>query len=144
MTNMRASSPVEDAESEELLEHQSIPIMDEEKGDIDERGDNNFAQAMIHLQHQNEEDDKNRPSREFPNSCAICLIEYEVRDDVSYSANPQCPHIFHEQCITKWFLSLGRLQTICDVSLDNDCAKNVLNYRLECPCCRQEFVPTQD
>ena len=138
MTNMRASSPVEDAESEELLEHQSILIMDEEKGDLDERGDNNYAQ------HQNAADDKNRLTREVPNSCAICLIEYEAVDEVCWSANPQCPHIFHEQCITKWFLSLGRLQTICDISLDNDCAKNVLNYRLECPCCRQEFVPTQD
>ena len=140
MTNMGANSLVESAESEELLEHQGIPIMDEEKGDLDERGDSNY----IHPQHQNADDDKNRLTREVPNSCAICLIEYEVSSDISWSANPQCPHIFHEQCITKWFLSLGRLQTICDVSLDNDCAKNVLNYRLECPCCRQEFVSTQD
>ena len=144
MTNLTTSSVVEAAESEELLEHQIIPIEDEEEGGYDERGDNNYAHLMIHPQHQNLEDDKNSLTREVPNSCAICLIEYEVSDIVSWSANPQCPHIFHEQCIAKWFLSLGRLQTICDISLEDECAKNVLNYRLECPCCRQDFIPTKD
>lgn len=130
-------------ESDELLEHRVIPITDEEEGNYDASESNKYTRVMIHQQ-DDSEDDKNSSTREVANSCAICLTEYEVSDNVSWSANPQCPHVFHEKCITKWFLSLGRLQSICGVSLEDNCPKNVLNYQLECPCCRREFISTQD
>ena len=130
------------AESDELLENRIIPITDEEEGNYDASEHKSNTLVMIH--HHDSDGDQNSSTREVPNSCAICLTEYEVSDNVSWSANPQCPHVFHEKCITKWFLSLGRLQTVCGVSLDDDCPKNVLNYQLECPCCRQEFISTQD
>jgi len=138
---MITSSYVETEESEELLEHQTnIPIADEEEGGYDTRGNNHYANVIIHISDYNVEDDKNSLTRRHvPISCAICLTEYEVSNVVSWSANPKCPHIFHEECITKWFVSLGRLQPISDLHLEDDCPKNVLNYQLECPCCRQEF-----
>uniref|UniRef100_A0A7S2M1N8 RING-type domain-containing protein n=1 Tax=Skeletonema marinoi TaxID=267567 RepID=A0A7S2M1N8_9STRA len=138
--NMITSRYEETAESEELLEHQIIPISDEEEGGYVARGDNNCTHVMIHLQQHDSEDDKNSLTREVPTSCAICLAEYEVSNVVSWSANPRCPHVFHEKCITKWFVSLGIRS---DVS-DDVFRKNVLNYRLECPCCRQEFVTIQE
>ena len=141
---MISSSNKESAESDELLEHRTIPITDEEEGNHDASESNKYTHVMIHQHHHDSEEDKNSSTREVPNSCAICLTEYEVSDNISWSANPQCPHVFHEKCITKWFLSLGRLQTVCGVSLEDDCPKNVLNYQLECPCCRQEFISTQD
>ena len=129
------------AENEELLEYQINSIYDEEEGGYnDARGDNNYAQeVIIHLPDQN-----CRLTRECPISCAICLTEYEVSNDVCWSANQKCPHIFHEKCITKWFLSLGRLQSISDLSLEDECPKKVLNYQLECPCCRQEFISVSE
>ena len=139
--NIITSRYEETAESEELLEHQIIPISDEEEGGYVHvaRGDNNCTHVMIHLQQHDSEDDKNSLTREVPTSCAICLAEYEVSNVVSWSANPRCPHVFHEKCITKWFVSFGIRS---DVS-DDVFPKNVLNYRLECPCCRQEFVTIQ-
>eukprot|EP00573_Skeletonema_grethae_P008401 CAMPEP_0201696080 /NCGR_PEP_ID=MMETSP0578-20130828/7852_1 /ASSEMBLY_ACC=CAM_ASM_000663 /TAXON_ID=267565 /ORGANISM="Skeletonema grethea, Strain CCMP 1804" /LENGTH=255 /DNA_ID=CAMNT_0048182021 /DNA_START=36 /DNA_END=800 /DNA_ORIENTATION=+ len=120
--NLINNSNEETAESDELLEHRIIPITDEEEGNCDASEHNSNTLVMIH-QHHDSDDDLNSSTREVPNSCAICLTEYEVSDNVSWSANPQCPHVFHEKCITKWFLSLGRLQTICGVSLEDDCPK---------------------
>eukprot|EP00586_Coscinodiscus_wailesii_P000389 CAMPEP_0172487304 /NCGR_PEP_ID=MMETSP1066-20121228/16333_1 /TAXON_ID=671091 /ORGANISM="Coscinodiscus wailesii, Strain CCMP2513" /LENGTH=479 /DNA_ID=CAMNT_0013253837 /DNA_START=365 /DNA_END=1804 /DNA_ORIENTATION=+ len=54
-------------------------------------------------------------------SCYICLCEYEVGDEVSWSRNPQCEHAFHKECITRWLL-------------DRD----------DCPCCRNKFILESD
>lgn len=107
------------AESEELLVNkQNISLShgkDEGNHDVEDGRNNSLA------------------TRRVPNvSCAICLEEYDTSDIVCFSANPKCPHDFHEPCITKWFVSLGRSRSVYP--------KNVLNYQLECPCCRQEFV----
>jgi hypothetical protein len=107
------------AESEELLVNkQNIPLTHNGEGvthDVEDVGNNYLA------------------TRRVPNaSCAICLEEYEASDVICFSANPKCPHDFHEPCITKWFVSIGRSRSFCP--------KNMINYQLECPCCRQEFV----
>ena len=82
--------------------------------------------------------------RELSKTCAICLTEYEASDEVSWSKNPQCPHIFHTECITSWFVSLGKMQCIQTSSLEDECPRKVLNYQLDCPCCRQEFISTPE
>ena len=138
--NIITSSYFEAAESEEILERHIIPKADEEEGGDETRGHSNDAHVMVHISDHTSEDYKNSLTMKGLISCAICLTEYEVSNVVSWSANPKCPHIFHEECITKWFVSLGRLQSVSDLHLEDDCPKNVLGYRLECPCCRQDFI----
>mmetsp|Transcript_461 Transcript_461/g.772 ORF Transcript_461/g.772 Transcript_461/m.772 type:complete len:277 (-) Transcript_461:464-1294(-) len=53
----------------------------------------------------------------FP-ACAVCMEEYICGDEVIWSMNDQCPHVFHEDCILTW-LSKGKKR---------------------CPCCRQFYV----
>jgi len=49
--------------------------------------------------------------------CDICLAEYEVGDEVAFSANEKCTHGFHTECIGYWLLQ-------------ND----------SCPVCRQNYI----
>ena len=58
--------------------------------------------------------------RQVPNECSICLCEYSVGSDIVWSSNPQCDHVFHEDCIELWLMKQreGPL----------------------CPCCRRDFV----
>mmetsp|Transcript_4886 Transcript_4886/g.7370 ORF Transcript_4886/g.7370 Transcript_4886/m.7370 type:complete len:262 (-) Transcript_4886:86-871(-) len=55
--------------------------------------------------------------------CAICLDPYEVGDVVLWSANAECHHAFHEDCIMQWLLS---------------------KVYPACPCCRQLFVDPEE
>lgn len=58
--------------------------------------------------------------REISDSCAICLNVYQAGDEVVWSSNPQCTHVFHCACIEQWLLK-KRAQGMC-------------------PCCRQPFI----
>jgi len=49
--------------------------------------------------------------------CGICLMSYEVNDDVCFSKNQDCLHSFHQECIVEWL------------------ARNLM-----CPCCRRSYV----
>ncbi|XAR70267.1 hypothetical protein NMG60_11027062 [Bertholletia excelsa] len=52
-----------------------------------------------------------------PESCAVCLYEFESGDEVRRLAN--CRHIFHRSCLDRW--------------MDHD--------QRTCPLCRTQFVP---
>lgn len=58
--------------------------------------------------------------RYFPNCCAVCLCTYEVGENVVLSANSQCHHVFHYECILQWLVKIRKGSP--------------------CPCCRQEFT----
>jgi len=49
--------------------------------------------------------------------CAICLGPYEVGDEVSWSMNTCCNHVYHHKCISEWLV-----------------------HHDECPCCRLEYL----
>jgi Ring finger domain len=49
--------------------------------------------------------------------CPICLCAFEENDEIAWSHNRTCRHLFHRQCIEKW----------------------LLNHE-ECPCCRSLFL----
>jgi hypothetical protein len=49
--------------------------------------------------------------------CAICLVEYEDGDEISWSHNSYCGHAFHHDCIIEWLLTSD-----------------------ECPCCRRNYL----
>lgn len=48
-------------------------------------------------------------------TCDICLLTYEPGDIVAWSRNTDCPHYFHEDCITDW---LHRKPTCCSCRRD--------------------------
>jgi hypothetical protein len=50
--------------------------------------------------------------------CSICLANYSVGEEVTWSANALCQHVFHRECISLWLANKRR---------SNQC----------CPCCRQ-------
>ena len=56
-------------------------------------------------------------SPECQSSCAICIMEYQDKDEICWSHNEQCTHVFHRECITTWLLRHD-----------------------ECPCCRHNFL----
>jgi len=59
------------------------------------------------------EDDERDPGT----ACDICILEFEVGDEVAWSPNLHCSHAFHKDCILDW---LVRKPT--------------------CPSCRQDYV----
>lgn len=101
-------------------------------GDVDNSNILNSSSTGIH-------DDK-RKSKICPNVCTICLMEYEPSERVSWSSNKECTHVFHEDCITHWLVSLGRTKSKMLRFSEEPTEAQLLNYELECPCCRQEFI----
>eukprot|EP00543_Licmophora_paradoxa_P003554 CAMPEP_0202451512 /NCGR_PEP_ID=MMETSP1360-20130828/9933_1 /ASSEMBLY_ACC=CAM_ASM_000848 /TAXON_ID=515479 /ORGANISM="Licmophora paradoxa, Strain CCMP2313" /LENGTH=282 /DNA_ID=CAMNT_0049070097 /DNA_START=463 /DNA_END=1311 /DNA_ORIENTATION=- len=51
--------------------------------------------------------------------CSICLLQYQPGDKIVRSPNPQCAHVFHEDCIVTWL-----------------CTRTTP----ACPCCRQIYI----
>lgn len=54
---------------------------------------------------------------DMPTTCDICLMEYEVGEEVAWSRNEDCIHAFHKECIVDWLLRSPN-----------------------CPLCRNEYV----
>lgn len=49
--------------------------------------------------------------------CPICLESFEIGQELSWSRQNKCYHIFHTQCITPWLMT-----------------------RYDCPCCRTSLL----
>lgn len=56
-----------------------------------------------------------------PRCCSICYEEYKIGDDISWSPNDDCPHVYHLSCILEWLL-------------DHD----------HCPMCRAKYINVDD
>ena len=84
--------------------------------------------------------DKGGRRRSCPIFCAICLAEYELKERVSWSSNTNCTHVFHEDCVVKWLVSLGKTKSKQQRFTRDPTEAQLFQYELECPCCRQEFI----
>lgn len=60
-----------------------------------------------------------KEKRQVASSCAICLEQYRPKDSIVWSANADCVHVFHEQCILLWLMK---------------------RFKPACPVCRQNFT----
>lgn len=58
--------------------------------------------------------------RPIDDECAICMNQYTCGDRINWSANPNCMHCFHSDCITAWLLPSEPRNQLC-------------------PCCRQSY-----
>lgn len=68
------------------------------------------------------------PLRTVAGTCAICLNHYQTGDTVVWAPNPNCVHVFHQDCLLEWFTRKSK-----------DPAKKRANAQ-DCPCCRQSFL----
>ena len=59
----------------------------------------------------------NQGSDMDPVGCNICLMDFEVGEEIGWSRNPQCIHGFHKECIVDW-----------------------LSVKNECPICRRDYM----
>jgi Ring finger domain len=64
------------------------------------------------------ERDEGNASECGESECPICFERLEAGELLSWSANPQCDHVFHHGCIKEWLLD-----------------------RRDCPFCRTVFLP---
>lgn len=71
--------------------------------------------------------------------CSICLGLFSEGENVSWSAI-ECEHIFHQECILNWLMTKGR-QSLANNSNDNVLQIRLCRYRMQCPICRQDFIP---
>lgn len=78
--------------------------------------------------------------REVPIFCAVCLGEYEVGEKVCWSSNTECTHVFHHDCMKNWLEASGKRACKHQRFSENPTKRQVLNFSMECPCCRQAFV----
>ena len=66
--------------------------------------------------------------------CSVCLNEFMVGERVSWSSRDNCDHVFHEDCILRWFITLSfRADAKRRKRKDVEC-------KLHCPMCRQDFI----
>ena len=69
------------------------------------------------------------------NECSICLDEITEGQTISWSSL-DCEHVFHQQCILNWLMTLGR-KSIASANVN---VRNVCSYDMRCPNCRQNFI----
>ena len=55
--------------------------------------------------------------------CSICLDNYKVGNEVVWSTNPNCVHVYHKECMLTWLCKFGE-----------GC----------CPICRESFCIEED
>lgn len=56
------------------------------------------------------------PNLDSEKKCPICMEEYKIGDEICFSRNNKCPHVFHAECMRNWLMK------------SNDCPLCRLDY----------------
>ena len=68
-----------------------------------------------------ESEDEESGTLYSPKSCSICLEPYREGDDICWSQNEKCAHVYHLDCIVDWLMNSN-----------------------ECPLCRADYLKEED
>ncbi|OWM85300.1 probable E3 ubiquitin-protein ligase RHA1A [Punica granatum] len=68
------------------------------------------------------------PGPRKPESCTVCLHEFEDEDEVRLPAN--CPHVFHRSCLDRWIGYEQRTCPLCRAALIPEDLQDSINERL--------------
>jgi len=98
---------VGDLESGLVTNHPSSSFLEDDQGFI--KIEDHTATCNDYCRH-----------RVAPNGCAICIKKYEKGEVVTWSSNEDCVHVFHLDCLERWF--------------------SRPKAEMKCPCCRSTFV----
>lgn len=82
--------------------------------------------------------------------CAVCLNPFEVGQRVAWSSNPDCPHVFHHECLLEWFAAVGikawekaekkrRASKEKDDREASTIQKQICKFPTLCPYCRRDY-----
>uniref|UniRef100_A0A7S3KZG3 RING-type domain-containing protein n=2 Tax=Amphora coffeiformis TaxID=265554 RepID=A0A7S3KZG3_9STRA len=100
------------------LPHGEILTMHGDPEDVDAPKNEYDIEETDHLQVLTLPPNFSNGNRKVPGVCAICLCAYEAGDVVAWSAEENCQHAFHNDCLVPWLAK-----------------KN----EPHCPVCRQSF-----
>ena len=84
------------------------------------------------------------PRRIESDGCAVCMNTLDVGQKVVWSSNPECPHVFHQQCLLDWFAAVGakkwKAKAARHIELDSiSLQKEVCKFPKLCPICRRDY-----
>lgn len=101
---------MEDEDNESI----SIPSMKNGRKSIQTNKSNNILTSSVRsltsigskvLIHFNAKATDNSSSNFYsPRCCPICLEDYEEDDQVCFSKNDDCPHMYHLECLMDWLM----------------------------------------
>ncbi len=84
------------------------------------------------------------PSKVHSDGCVVCMNAFEVGQKISWSSNPECPHVFHNQCLLEWFVAVGtkdwKAKAVNHFESDVETIqKEICKFPKHCPFCRRDF-----
>ena len=137
--NNNVDNEVGNGESEKEKGKWPFKWMHFAKRNEDEAHDDNINSTV--QQNNNTTTKHKRSRRQVPIFCSICLSEFDLHQQICWSSNSACTHVFHSDCMIQWLVSLGRKHSTTKRFTLNPTERQLLgHYELQCPCCRQEFI----
>jgi cell division septation protein DedD len=128
-TTTSSSSWIVDSGDDDANKNNSCALSEEDEEEeedlVDLEGqENHFSESTHHFlvpppgitwrQFQNDEevkeDRESAAARAVSSHCSICLCDMEVGDQITWSANISCNHVYHYDCIYNWFVMSGTKQ----------------------------------
>jgi hypothetical protein len=116
-----STPPVDEEQQQPQVEHapqvdgeqQQVPTLEQEDQDGEEEQPflEQHEKCTIHQQEAAQQNISQEPS------CVLCFEKYSVGEEVCFSCDPECIHVFHKDCIVEW-----------------------LARSPNCPCCKRQYL----
>lgn len=88
--------------------------------------------------------------RQAPSGCAVCLSQFCPKERITWSSNAECSHVFHQDCLLRWFQAVGHKHQekqlrLCPSMTEEEAIQLCFKFPKLCPCCRRPFcIETED